>query len=759
MELTIDQALQRAVQEHKAGRLQDAENLYRAILQAQPNHPDANHNLGVIAVSLNKTEAALPLFKIALEANPNQGQFWLSYVDALIKEKQFDKAREVLEQGKKRGLAGEKIDLLRAQLMTSFLIPSSELLSKNNPSTTTQKLKKVSTKKEKKKNLLKNSINPKQIRNPWQIEINNLLEYYQKGQHDLALNLATTLTQQHPNHPFGWKVLGATFQKKGKLQESIIANQKVLEISPNDAEAHSNYGNTLLELGRLEDAETSYKKAIAIKPDYAQAHINLGNALKDLGRLEDAETSYKKAISIEPDYAEAHRNLGFLLQELGRQEDADTSLHRSLEIKSNPVSREIASPVIALLPFGRSGSLFLHSLFDGHPDIATLPGVYFKGWFGMDNWQQIAPDMSRSDWRERLVSMVIKKHLPLFNANNKHNVPGKPLGDVHWLSKASGFMEMGSDRSCPFVVDQNIFAETFLTLLKTYESIGTMRCFELIHRAFEIAIRGNEGAGSKQNGHIFYHIHNPNPFERAHFLQHYPQAMFLHLIRNPVQSLESWLIQLDLGNSYGHANYRDSKFENNYQFKKWSKAVNRVVRMAVEMRSPDNRLPGSRGVRLEDVKQNPRKTMPQLANWMGVSDHPALYESSFCGLQYWGPSSKAVGKITGFDTAAIDQPIGRLFGPKDVLIFETLFWPLSRLYGYSDLKAEGFRRQLMEIRPWLDEPLEFESKLYSNLPDKTCNLKDLPQYRRLHHFLHLFWNVLDREGTYQDMVQPLKLDL
>ena len=89
MELTIEQALQRAVEAHKAGKLQDAEALYRAILQAQPQHPDANHNLGVMAVSLNKTAAALPLFKIALEANPSQGQFWLSYVDALIKEKQF----------------------------------------------------------------------------------------------------------------------------------------------------------------------------------------------------------------------------------------------------------------------------------------------------------------------------------------------------------------------------------------------------------------------------------------------------------------------------------------------------------------------------------------------------------------------------------------------------------------------------------------------------------------------------------------------
>ena len=58
MELTIEQALQQGVAAHKEGKLQEAERLYHAILQAQPAHPDANHNLGVIAVSVNKAGAA-----------------------------------------------------------------------------------------------------------------------------------------------------------------------------------------------------------------------------------------------------------------------------------------------------------------------------------------------------------------------------------------------------------------------------------------------------------------------------------------------------------------------------------------------------------------------------------------------------------------------------------------------------------------------------------------------------------------------------
>ena len=329
MELTIEQALQQAVEAHKAGKLQDAESLYRAILQAQPNHPDANHNLGVMAVSLNKTEAALPLFKIALEANPNQGQFWLSYVDALIKEKQFEDAKNLLEQGKKLGLAGERVDALEVQLTPIAVVEKSESILQKQPSSFTQQRKKMSAKIEKKKNSSSNQTNPNQVRSPSQVEVNGLLEHYQNGRYDLAENLAKKITQKYPDHQFSWKVLGAVFGQTGRLQESLIANQRAVAILPNDAQAHNNFGNTLKELGRLEDAETSYNKAIAIKPDYAEAHYNLGITLQELGRLEDAEASYSKAIAIKPDLQSANASLGKLLMEQNRHKDGLEMIRRA----------------------------------------------------------------------------------------------------------------------------------------------------------------------------------------------------------------------------------------------------------------------------------------------------------------------------------------------------------------------------------------------------------------------------------------------
>ena len=48
MKINIKQTLREAMLAHKAGKFQDAESLYRAILQSYPLHPEANYNLGII---------------------------------------------------------------------------------------------------------------------------------------------------------------------------------------------------------------------------------------------------------------------------------------------------------------------------------------------------------------------------------------------------------------------------------------------------------------------------------------------------------------------------------------------------------------------------------------------------------------------------------------------------------------------------------------------------------------------------------------
>jgi len=252
MELTVDQSLQQGIAAHKEGNLKEAERLYRAILQTEPKHPVANHNLGILAVSLNKSEAALPLFKTALEVNPKIQKIWLSYIDALIKESQFENAKEVLAQAKKTGFSGEKIDALSQYLV----------LASNGAS-------------------------------PSQTELNRLLEHYQNGRYDDAEKLAIFITEQFPEHQLSWKVLGAVLKQTGRVSEALIVSQKAVELDAQDSGAHYNLANTLQELGRLEEAELSYRQAIKLVKNFFEAHYSLGLLLFQDKKYEHAAQQFK----------------------------------------------------------------------------------------------------------------------------------------------------------------------------------------------------------------------------------------------------------------------------------------------------------------------------------------------------------------------------------------------------------------------------------------------------------------------------------
>ena len=171
------------------------------------------------------------------------------------------------------------------------------------------------------------------FKKPSQQQLISLLELYQTRKYPDAEKLSLSITQEFPEHPFAWKVLGAALKQMGKINESLVASQKSVQLEPQDSEAHNNLGITLKELDRLDEAEASYRKVIALKPDYAEAHYNLGNIMQGLGRLDEAEASYRKAIALKPDYAEAHNNLGNIMQGLGRLDEAEASYRKVIALK------------------------------------------------------------------------------------------------------------------------------------------------------------------------------------------------------------------------------------------------------------------------------------------------------------------------------------------------------------------------------------------------------------------------------------------
>jgi protein O-GlcNAc transferase len=102
--------LQQAVGFHHAGQLQEAGQLYRSVLQADSEHPEANHNLGVLLLEELKSDASLPHFEAALAAKPDSGRYWLSYLNALVLAGRTELARGTLAFAREHGLEGDAVE-------------------------------------------------------------------------------------------------------------------------------------------------------------------------------------------------------------------------------------------------------------------------------------------------------------------------------------------------------------------------------------------------------------------------------------------------------------------------------------------------------------------------------------------------------------------------------------------------------------------------------------------------------------------------
>ena len=294
MKLTLEQSLQKGVAAHNEGRLKEAERCYREVLKTQPDNPYANHNLGVLSAAMGRLSEAMPLFRVAVDADPQIEQHWLSYIRVLIKLKQFEEANRATTHALESGVSSDVVESFYAEVRRASGQSSAA--------------------------------------GPSQDQIDIILGHYRAGRLPEAERLANSITENFTEHPFGWAILGAIFQQTGRLDESLAAIEKSVELSPSDPSNHFNRGVVLKELGRLAEAEASYRRAIALKPDYAEAYTNLGNILKERHSLDEAESSYRRAITLRPHYANAHNNLGVTLQALGRLDEAAAALRQATEI-------------------------------------------------------------------------------------------------------------------------------------------------------------------------------------------------------------------------------------------------------------------------------------------------------------------------------------------------------------------------------------------------------------------------------------------
>lgn len=133
MQATLETDLERAIHLQRTGDSAAAEALYRAVLDGAPDQPVANHNLAVLLAQRSQAAASLPLFRRAVQAEPTQQVYWLSYARGLVAAGAPEEALTTLDEASVMGHGGPQLEALRAQARArgpSNASPSAESLDK-----------------------------------------------------------------------------------------------------------------------------------------------------------------------------------------------------------------------------------------------------------------------------------------------------------------------------------------------------------------------------------------------------------------------------------------------------------------------------------------------------------------------------------------------------------------------------------------------------------------------------------------------------
>jgi tetratricopeptide (TPR) repeat protein len=282
----LDIALQQAIIHHQAGRMPEAEQSYRDILQTAPNCADANHNLGILMVQQGKVELSLPHLRAALEGNPEKGQYWLSYAENLLATREVPGALAVLQQAKQRGLFGFVVNALMSRAEEAMR----SLVSDSDGST-------------------------------FRVSVN-----------ERVFKIKPDFAEAH-------NALGNALVQAGKLDAAITSYKRALALRPDIAEVHNNLGRALRKQGRLEEAEAACRRAIAINPNYAKAHAGLAKILFGSNRIKEAFQSFTR--STEHTYGEPARNIPSnepILPHKSRHDQEQRDYLTSIGIRDNGTS-------------------------------------------------------------------------------------------------------------------------------------------------------------------------------------------------------------------------------------------------------------------------------------------------------------------------------------------------------------------------------------------------------------------------------------
>ncbi|HEX8521280.1 MAG TPA: tetratricopeptide repeat protein [Tepidisphaeraceae bacterium] len=281
---SVAQMLDRGLQLHMAGKVTEAEPVYRRALELEPQNPAALHLLGVAASQMGRKEEAIQFISRAIEINPVVADFHVNlalvYVEVGNPIKAIPCCQRALQLQPNHADAYNHMGVALGQLSR---IDQAVLY-----------LRKALELKE-------NHIDA----------MTNLAALYQQtGRYEDALVLLDRLQRVRGPSSLTLQQMGDLLRELKRIPEAEAAYKQSVSLDPKSAEGYGGLALILHERGDMAASIPYYEKSLAIKPDQVTVLSNFGLALAATNQLDRAFEVYNRALELRPDFTNALNNLG-----------------------------------------------------------------------------------------------------------------------------------------------------------------------------------------------------------------------------------------------------------------------------------------------------------------------------------------------------------------------------------------------------------------------------------------------------------------
>ncbi len=374
---SIPEALSIAFTHHQRGELPQAEQIYREIIENEPNHADAWHLMGVAAHQAGRHAEAVEHISRALAiSGPNA--IYLNHLGAAHATlQQHDDAERCFRQAAELAgndpqihynlgallvLRGKKSEAAESYRRAIALSPkfteaqfnlgnlmrdegnleeaercyAAALAARPQYNKAAIALANIQLRL-KKLSAAESTYRLAMQADPKNADVRYWLGSLMQSQERLeeAAEMLQSAILLNPRHVEAQNNLGCIFRVWGRLDQAEQCFRLALHEAPNLAQSLSNLGSVLHDRKEYDAAADLFRRAIAAQPDFVQAHNNLGTVLQDQRRYDEALACYRKALEIDPALAETQLNVGSALQMQGHLDEAIEMYHRSIETDPN----------------------------------------------------------------------------------------------------------------------------------------------------------------------------------------------------------------------------------------------------------------------------------------------------------------------------------------------------------------------------------------------------------------------------------------